>query len=551
MKSGYLVTFLLIVVSLFGCQKNMESADLIIHNGMIWTANPEQPMAKAMAISGDKILAVGDDDEILNKKDPHTEIIDLKSAFVTPGFIDSHVHFIQGGFALASVKLRDAATPEVFISRIGEYAKSIPDGEWIIMGNWNHELWGGELPAKEWIDSVTSNNPVFINRLDGHMALANSLALEIAGISDQVEEMDGGEIIRNEQGGLTGIFKDNAMDLVYAKMPDPNHEQLERAVNAAMKFVASKGVTSIHHMGTFSDQETFESMAISGQLDTRIYSCVPLASWKQLKDKIDTTGVGTAWHRIGGLKGFMDGSLGSHTAAFFEPYDDKPQDKGFYINDLDNMEDWILAADQAELHVVVHAIGDRANHKLLNYYEKALEVNGKRDRRFRIEHAQHLSQEDIPRFKQLGVIASMQPYHAIDDGVWAEKLIGDRIKRTYVFKDLIDSDAMLAFGSDWFVAPPIPLEGIYGAVTRRTLDDKNPEGWVPEQKISVEESLKAYTINGAFASFEEDIKGSLEKGKLADFVVMEKDLFSIPASEIRNVRILQTYVGGKKIYEFE
>ena len=543
-----LSALVLIFAALTNCQK-MESADLILYNGTIWTGNPDQPIARAMAVYEGKVRAVGENKNILDLKGGNTEVIDLNSEFVTPGFIDSHVHFADGGFGLSSVQLRNASTPEEFIKRIADFADSIPGGEWITEGNWNHELWGGELPAKAWIDSVTAQNPVFINRLDGHMALANSLALKLAGISEDVSDVEGGDIIRDGRGNLTGIFKDNAMDLIYKAIPAPDPEQRERAILAAMKYVASKGVTSIHDMGSYRNQITFEKLAGEGKLSIRIYSCVPLASWQKLKAKVDSAGTGNEWLRIGGLKGFVDGSLGSHTAAFFDPYDDTPEDSGFFVNEPEELENWILSADQAGLQVLVHAIGDRANHELLNIYEKSVAENGKRDRRFRIEHAQHLAPEDIGRFHDLGVIASMQPYHAIDDGVWAEKVIGNRIHTTYAFRNLIDQGAVLAFGSDWFVAPPTPLEGIYAAVTRRTLDGKNPDGWVPEQKITVEEALKAYTINGAYASFEEDLKGSLEEGKFADFVVIDKNLLDIPGEEIRNAEILMTYVGGKKIYE--
>jgi hypothetical protein len=296
----------------------------------------------------------------------------------------------------------------------------------------------------------------------------------------------------------------------------------------------------------------FERAKNSGRLITRVYAGYPLSEWKALAEKIQTHGSGDAWLKFGGLKEFVDGSLGSHTAAFFDPFTDSPSDSGFFVTPSEVLYTRIKAADSAGLHVMTHAIGDKAIHTLLNLYERVAEENGTRDRRFRIEHAQHLHPEDIPRFAQLKVIPSMQPYHAIDDGRWAEKMIGyERCKTTYAFRSLLDAGALLAFGSDWFVAPPIPLEGIYAAITRSTLDGKNPDGWVPEQKISVEEALRAYTIHAAYASFEENIKGSLEPGKLADFVVLEKDITTIAPADLRQVIVLRTVVGGQVVWEKE
>jgi predicted amidohydrolase YtcJ len=345
------------------------------------------------------------------------------------------------------------------------------------------------------------------------------------------------------------------MGLVASAIPDPSPELKDRALDAAMRYVNARGVTTVHHVGTWDHLETFARAWREGRLTTRIYAAVPLDTWERLRDTIAAKeygpeGRGDDWLRIGGLKGFVDGSLGSHTAAFHEPYADVPEDSGFFVNTLEDLYEWTSGADKAGLQVIIHAIGDRANAALLDIYERVSKENGERDRRFRIEHAQHLAPADIGRFAGLGVIASMQPYHAIDDGRWAERLIGpERIKGTYAFRSLLDAEASVVFGSDWSVAPATPLEGIYAAVTRRTLDDKNPDGWVPEQKISVEEALRAYTRTAAFSSFEEDRKGSLTAGRLADFVLLDKDLFSIPPEEIRNTNVILTAVGGKVVYE--
>ena len=503
-----------------------------------------------MAVAGSRILAVGDDEEIEAYITDETSVIEGAGRLVTPGFIDSHVHFISGGFNLSSVQLRDAPTPQVFIDRIAEFAGSLEPGVWILGGDWDHEQWGGELPRRDWIDSVTTDNPVWVNRLDGHMALANTAALTAAGVTVETEEVDGGTIERYDDGEPAGILKDNAMYLVGQVIPDPPDELKDRALDAAMDYVAAQGVTSVHDMGSWGNVEVFERARNADRMKTRIYAAVPLWDWQSLEARIDSTGRGDEWVRLGGLKGFVDGSLGSHTAAFLEPFTDAPDDTGLLISTEEDLYAWTSGADKAGLHVMVHAIGDRAIGMQLDIFDRVAAENGPRDRRFRIEHAQHIAPDDIARFAALDIIPSMQPYHAIDDGRWAEKVIGpERIKTTYAFRSLLDTGARVALGSDWSVAPATPIEGIYAAVTRRTLDDLNPDGWVPEQKITVEEALRGYTIDAAYASYEEDVKGSLEPGKLADFVILDRDLTTMPPEEIRDAKVDLTVVGGNIVYE--
>jgi predicted amidohydrolase YtcJ len=382
------------------------------------------------------------------------------------------------------------------------------------------------------------------------MGLANSAALAAAGISADAESPAGGDIVRDADGRPTGVLKDNAQSLVADAMPPFTAERMDRALEAAMRYVAARGVTSVHHMGTWEHLAVFERARERGTLRTRIYAAVPLASWERLRDAVGERGRGDAWLRIGALKGFVDGSLGSHTAAMLEPFTDAPGDRGLLVNTPADLHDWIAGADAAGLHVIVHAIGDRANRLLLDIYEQVGRDHPPRDRRFRIEHAQHLHPDDIPRFASLDVIASMQPYHAIDDGRWAERLIGrQRARYTYPIGSLSAAGARLAFGSDWFVAPPTPLEGIYAAVTRRTLDHANPGGWIPEERIDVEEALRAYTSGSAYASYEESIKGTIEPGKLADLVLLDRDLTTVAAEEIADVRVVMTVAGGGVIHE--
>jgi predicted amidohydrolase YtcJ len=524
--------------------------EIAVVNARVWTGDARRPWADALVASGGRIVQVGSSAEARKLTGPSTRVVDAGGALVVPGFNDAHVHFIEGGFRLSSVQLRDARTPAEFARRIADFAATVPAGTWIVGGDWDHEQWGGDLPQREWIDSLTPDHPVWVSRLDGHMALANTAAMRMAGVDATTADVAGGTIVRGESGVPTGVFKDNAMSLVRAVVTEPSAELKLRALEAAMRHVAGQGVTSVQHMGSWDDMAVFERARSEGRLRTRIYAAVPISTWERLRDHVAQAGRGDEWLSIGALKGFMDGSLGSHTAAMLEAFSDTPADSGFFVVEPQQMKAWIAGADAAGLHPVIHAIGDRANRVLLDIFEEVSRENGVRDRRFKVEHAQHLHPDDIPRFARLGVVASMQPYHAIDDGRWAEKVIGaERARGTYAFRWLLDAGAKLAFGSDWFVAPPTPLEGIYAAVTRRTLDDGHPGGWVPEQRITVEEALRAYTSGAAYASFEERDKGTLARGMLADFVLIDRDLTRIPPEDIRNARVLMTVIGGEVVFE--
>ncbi len=546
-----LVFLITTIFSLTGCKSNSEgSATLAVINARIWTGDPIQPWAEAMAVNGEEILLVGTNQEVEKLSSKASKIIDAKGKIITPGFNDSHIHFIDGGFGLSSVQLRDAKTKQEFIDRIAAFAKTIPAGSWILNGDWDHTNWGGELPKASWIDSITPNHPVFIQRLDGHMGLANAQAMKLSSVSSSTKDLPGGTITRDSKGAPDGIFKDNAMSIIYRHITEPSDDLKDRALKAAMDYVAERGVTSIQNMGTWGDLEVFRRAHKKNELTTRVYAAVPLSTWKELAEEVGKSGRGDNYLKIGGLKGFVDGSLGSHTAAFQKAFSDTPADSGFMVTTTDKLYNQIAAADKAGLQFLIHAIGDKAIRELLTIFERVEKENGKKDRRFRIEHFQHIAPADLPRIANLNLVASVQPYHAIDDGRWAEKYIGpERIKTTYSFKLLSDNNAVLAFGSDWFVAPPTPLEGIYAAVTRRTIDDKNPGGWVPEQKITVEQALKAYTSGAAYASFDEEKKGVLKKGALADFVVLDNDITTMAPEKIRDVKVLTTVVGGKIVYD--
>ena len=530
------------------------AASLVLLNGKIWTVNDRQPRAEAVACLGSRIVAVGSNDEIRKWVGTGTEVIDLAGKLVLPGFNDAHVHFFSGGENLAGVHLRDAKSEDEFRRRIAEFAAKQPHGRWITGGGWDHENWTpARLPTRKSIDEASAGHPVFVERLDGHMGLANSAALKLAGITRDTPDPPGGTIVRDAAGEPTGVLKDGAMERLYRAIPEPSADQIADAVRAAMRYAAENGVTSVQDMSAAPEiLRAYETLLARGDLTVRISGHQPLATWQRLAAVGLHADFGGEKLHIGGLKGFADGSLGSTTALFFEPYLDAPNTAGMANSEMipeSKMQTHILDADRAGLQVAVHAIGDKANHMVLGMYEEAERQNGARDRRFRIEHAQHLRADDIPRFGRLHVIASMQPYHCIDDGRWAEKRIGpERAKGTYAFRALLDSGAVLAFGSDWDVAPMVPLLGIYAAATRRTLDGKHPDGWVPEQKITVAEAIRAYTMGSAYASFDEQIKGSIEPGKLADMVVVSDDILSIPAVEIEMTRVDTTVFDGKVIY---
>jgi len=537
------------------CIKVRAMADLALLGGSVWTGDGGRPWAEAVAVRGDRIVAVGTSKDIRRLIGRETMVIDLGKTLAVPGFIDSHTHFLDGGFALLSIRLREAKSRDDFVARIRDKAAELAKGEWILNGDWDHQQFDPpELPSRDWIDAVTPENPVCVNRHDGHMVLANSLALKLAGITARTPAPAGGEILKDPRTGEpTGILKDAAMELVTRQIPGPPFGAKLKAAEAALRLASENGVTSTHDMAYGTGNLTvYRELLDSGKLTCRIFLYVPIVEVEAFSRLSLKTPFGNDFLKIGGLKGFVDGSLGSATALFFEPYTDNPNVSGLFHPDMipeSLMEQRIRAADAAGLQVAVHAIGDRANAVLLDIFEKVITQNGPRDRRWRIEHAQHLRLEDMGRMARLGIIASVQPYHAIDDGRWAEQKIGpERCRTTYAFRSLLDKGVRLAAGSDWTVAPLDPLAGIYAAVTRRTTDGKHPEGWYPEQKISLEEALHAYTTNGAYTEFAEMSKGMIKEGFLADFVVLDRNIFEVPIEKIVEARVKTTIVGGRIVF---
>jgi len=528
--------------------------DLIILNASVHTMDATQPQAEAVAITGNRIAAIGTTEEIRATASGKTRIIDAHQSTVLPGFNDAHVHWLSGGFSLTNVDLRYASSPHEMARLLGEFAEKVPKGTWILRGNWDHEKFPNpELPTRQMIDAATPEHPVLVTRLDGHMALANSLALKLANITSRTAAVPGGLIVRDGEGEPTGVLKDAAMDLVEQVIPLRTWEEKLAAARAATEYAVTLGVTSVQDMSTDGDVGILQYLCNQGELKTRIYCMRSIVSWEVLERTGVRAAFGNDWLRIGGLKGFSDGSLGSSTALFFAPYNDAPGTSGLLFDQM--LPDGIMlgrvrAADKAGFQVMIHAIGDRANAMILDLYQEVAKENGPADRRFRIEHAQHLRAQDIPRFGDQHVIASAQPYHCADDGRWCYKRIGaERSRGTYAFRTLLDSGAVLAFGSDWTVAPLNPLEGIKAAVTRQTLDGKNPGGWVPEQKIALDEAIYAYTMGSAYAEFQDTVKGSLTTGKLADLVMLDRDIYASASSDLDQAKVMFTLVGGKVVWE--
>ena len=535
--------------------QSRPAADLIITNAKIWTVDKSLPTAQAVAVLGDRIVAVGSNTEVDAWRAPHTHVIDAGGKLLLPGFNDAHVHFVSGGMQLDNIQLNDATTPEELARRIGERARVTAKGEWIVGGNWDETKWNPpNMPTKELIDAVTPDTPVFVSRYDGHMGLANSVALRLAGITAKTPDPPGGTIVRDAQGNPTGALKDAATDYIDKVIPPLTHDQRFKIVKRALAHAASVGVTSVQHMvASNEDIAVYSELLQRDELTTRIYVAPSITH----VDDLAKLGIGHAFGgpylRIGALKAFADGSLGSGTAYFYEPFLNQGNNRGLLSDEMQPislMRDRYMKADAVGLQICTHAIGDEGISTILDLYSEVIKKHGEADRRLRIEHAQHMAAKDFERFAQLHVIASVQPYHAIDDGRFAESHIGhERASRTYAFRTFLDHGVRLAFGTDWEVAPLDPLLTVYAAVTRATLDGKNPNGWFPEQKLSVAEAIEAYTMGSAYAEFQEKEKGSITPGKLADMVLLSDDIFSIVPEKIREVRVLKTFVGGRLVFD--
>jgi len=552
---AFATLFALLTLPQFVGAQSKSAADLIIRNAKVWTVDKDHPTAQAVAVLGDRIMAVGSNEDVEAWRGARTRTVDASGKLLLPGFNDSHVHFVDGGLSLDRVQLNDASSAAEFARRIGEQAGKTPKGEWVTSGDWDETKWTpAAMPTKELIDPLTPDTPVFVSRYDGHMALANSVTLRLAGITAQTPDPPGGVIVHDAQGNPTGALKDAAMDYVYKIAPPLSHDARLRAVKRALAHAASLGVTSVQHMNPeYADIAVYSELLERGELTTRIYAA-PLIPGVDDQVKIGVRhAFGSPLLRIGALKAYADGSLGSSTAYFFEPFSNQPDNRGLLSDEMHPislMRDRMMKADAAGLQICTHAIGDQGISIILDLYSEVVKAHGESDRRFRVEHAQHMAAKDFDRFAQLHVIASMQPYHAIDDGRWAQERIGrDRASRTYAFRTFLNHGVRLAFGTDWNVAPLNPMLGLYAAVTRATLDGRNPNGWFPEQKLTIGEAVEAYTMGSAYAEFQEKEKGSITPGKLADMVLLSDDIFTIDPLKIRDVKIMTTWMGGKTVWD--
>jgi predicted amidohydrolase YtcJ len=551
-----LSVFIMLTEGLFG---QMEKADLVIINGKILTIDKDNPKAQAVAIKGEKIIAVGSTAEIsLLIEKCCTKVIDASGRLVLPGFNDAHVHF--GPLDPDYIELRYTTNPSDITRKVKEQVARSQPGELIKGGHWEHEMFiNKKWPTKELIDEVSPNNPVMLSRADGHSILVNSFVLKASGITKNTVNPFGGEIVKDPvTGEPTGIIKENAEELIKTGETKPARTSAEEKARLwqgyllAMKEARVFGVTSIQVPGA-ADFEAYVKLQKDGDLTCRIDigksltgDTAKLKWYLELEKRYPRN---ADWIRFGYLKAFMDGTIGSGTALMFEPFTDNPSTSGLALTPYEEMEKMVITADKLGFQIGIHAIGDKANNWVLNAFEKAESINGKRDRRLRVEHAQTLQQSDIPRFASLGVIASMQPTHCISDKKFCEKRIGpERAKGAYAWKSLADAGAILAFGTDYQVEPLNPMEGLYAAVTRKDRLGESGNGWHPEQKISMEDAIKYYTLGSAYAQFMDDRKGMIRTGFLADIVIVDKDLLIIPENEIMKTKVDYTITGGKVVY---
>lgn len=554
-----MIRFSLLAISLFplllgGCAA--PPADTILLGGRVWTGTsavwpPEGAEPTALAVRRGVVVAVGQDADIEKLASPQTRRVALGGRRVVPGFVDDHVHLISGGLDLEEIQLRPATSREDFVRRIAERAKARP-GQWITGGNWDHETWGGTLPAKGWIDAVTGDTPVIVSRLDGHIMLANSRALALAGITTKTPDPPGGIIDRDRRGEPTGILRNKAIDLVYAHVPPASQETEDRAVLAAQQHLLALGVTAVHDMDTWEALAAVQRAHRAGRLKIRVHSAVPLETWPRLAEYVASEGRGDAWHSWGSLKGFVDGSLGARTALLSTPYSDQSDARGIAQSDLDELAEQIRGADAAGLQVAIHAIGDRAVDWTVEAFVDAEDRNGPRDRRFRIEHAFVTGPVATARMGKHGIIASLQPYLTDDEHRWLTNRLGpERDAWTNNFQALLAAGVPVAFGSDWPVTRADPLWGVYSAVTRADLSrEVVPPGWAMSQRMSVPQALAAYAQGNAWAGFRETVSGTLAPGMAADFVVLAQDPFG-EGVDLRTVRVDMTVVGGETAFQRE
>ena len=558
------ITVVLLVSIISGCSKTYEGppADLVIKNAKIVTIDKDNPRAQAIAVRGEFIIAVTSNRKIKQYiEEGTTKVIDARGRLLVPGFNDAHAHF--GAINPDYIDLRYITDPKIITERVKEKVARVKRGELIRGGSWEHEMFTNrQWPTKELIDPVAPNNPVALSRADGHSVLVNSYIIKKSGITKDTPDPFGGEIQKDPvTGEPTGIFKESAQGLLkygavrVKRTPEEEEERDMRGWQAAFDMAARLGVTSIQHPGG-GNAETYQKFMDMGKLTLRVDVAGRLTAdekrlmqYDEMRKQYPPEG---NWIRFGYLKGFIDGTLGSGTMLVFEPFEDAPDKTGLPQMTYEELEKRVVASDKMGFQIGIHAIGTKANHWILNAFEKAQQVNGKRDSRHRSEHAQILILDDIPRFAELAVIASMQPTHCITDKRFAEKRIGyERCKGAYAWQKLLDAGARIAFGTDYSVEPLDPLEGLYAAVTRKDRAGEPGDGWFPDQKLSMEKAIELYTLGSAYAEFMEDRKGMIKTGYLADMVIFNNDLMTIPHDQIMPSKVDCTIVGGKVVFKRE
>jgi predicted amidohydrolase YtcJ len=560
---------LLIISGLFNsaCKKAVEPADLILMNGKIVTVDEALPQAEALAVRGDKIVALGRNKDIQRFQGERTQVIDLAGKLAIPGFIDSHGHFSSLGESKMVLDLTKARSWEEIVAMVAEAAKNARPGEWIVGRGWHQEKWVkapepnvAGLPFHHELSRVSPHNPVILTHASGHSCLTNAKAMELAKISKSTPDPPGGEIVRDERGQPIGAFIETAQNLVRRAMsaaeaqltPEERENRMIKAMVMASQECLSKGVTSFHDAGvSWRTIEIYKKLVDEGRLQVRIYAMINESN-EVLKEKLPEyrlIGYGNNQLNVRSIKRVFDGALGAHGAWLLEPYADLPTSSGLNTYPVDALRETARLAIENDFQLCVHAIGDRANREVLNIFEEAFRAHPeKKDLRWRIEHAQHLHPQDIPRFGQLGVIASMQGIHCTSDGPWVIKRLGERRAEegAYVWQKLMKSGAIICNGTDAPVEDVDPIACFYASVTRKLADGTS---FFPDQRMSREEALRSYTLNGAYASFQENLLGSLSVGKLADITVLSQDIMTIPEEEIPKTQVVMTIVGGRILYQ--
>jgi predicted amidohydrolase YtcJ len=561
---------------LFSVTEAQESADLILYNGTIWTVEPENPQAEAVAIHRDKFMAIGSNESVLKLAGKQTRKIDLKKALVVPGFNDNHVHFSSAARFL-EFNIMKATTQSEFVDRIKDLLATLPKGEWITGGFWGaYDQWAAGsaglerrqpfTPDLSLISEITQNYPVFIRKFDDSEFAANEAALKASGIDPQNRVKEGIEFLRDSNGKFTGILKGKGVAQLFDSVVPKkfSHQRRVNQTKKALAEIAKHGVCNISDMSDDEQLDIYRELHQKNELTVRVHFRYPLDRWTELSAKNIHVGTGDEWIRLGSLKGHIDGIMGTSTARFFQPYSNDPNNRGRWrplmVNESGNFVEgkflkYMLDADKADLQLTVHAIGDEANHLLLNYLEELRKVNGEKDRRFRLVHAQVIAPDDFARLGPLKVVAEVQPFHLSDDMRWMEERIGkQRCQGAYAFKRIQNSGAILSFGTDWpgtsaAEYPINPMLGLYAAVSRQTTKGEPQNGWFPDERISIEDAIRAYTLNTAYANFEDNIKGSIRVGKFADLTVLSGNILKMNPTEILSTKVLYTIVGGKIVFQ--